>query len=218
MSDTGLSRWLGIETDANGELNLSVRGLYKSLGGAMGVVSSAIPPLTFSMTYTLTKSVPIAVTVSLILTVAFLTVDVIRRRPIMNAIAALLGIGFAAWLALTGTAGDFFLKDFWVNGIWAAGLGISVLIRFPAFGYLLQSLGELEPGWKKNRPAFRKMMLLTAMWTGLYVLKLSVQLPLYFAQNITALGIAKFVLGLPTFALWCFFTWLLLRKASKPSA
>jgi hypothetical protein len=56
------------------------------------------------------------------------------------------------------------------------------------------------------------------MWTGLYVLKLSVQLPLYFAQNIAALGIAKFVLGLPMFALWCLFTWLILRKASKLSA
>lgn len=218
MSDTGLSRWLGIETDANGELNLSVRGLYKSLGGAMGVVSSAIPPLTFSMTYTLTASVPLAVTLALIFTVGFLTVDVIRRRPIMNAIAAVIGIGFAAWLALRGSAGDFFLKDFWVNGLWAAGLGVSVLIGFPAFGYLLQSLGELEPGWKKKKTSFRKMMLLTAMWTGLYVLKLSVQLPLYFAQNIAALGIAKFVLGLPMFALWCLFTWLMLRKASKLSA
>jgi len=218
LSDSGLHRWLGIETDAKGELNLSIRGLYKSLGGAMGVVSSAIPPLTFSLTYTLTKSVPIAVTAALVLTVAFLTVDVIRRRPIMNAIAALLGIGIAAWLALNGSAGDFFVKDLWVNGLWAGGLGLSVVVGQPLFGYLLQSLGELETGWRKNRKSLRKMMLLTAMWSGLYILRLSIQLPLYFAQNIAALGVAKFVMGLPVFAFWCFLTWLMLRKAPKPSA
>jgi hypothetical protein len=218
LSESGLNRWLGLETDADGELSLTVRSLYKSLGGALGVVSSAIPPLSFSFTYTLTSNVTAGVIVAVTFTTIFLTIDIIRRKPIMNAIAALLGIGMAAWLALRGGAGDFFVKDLWVNGLWASGLGLSVLIGVPVFGYLLQSLGELEPGWRKQKPSFRKMTLLTAMWSGLYIVRLTVQLPFYFANNIAALGIAKFLLGLPTFALWCFFTWLLLRKAHKPSA
>jgi hypothetical protein len=59
------------------------------------------------------------------------------------------------------------------------------------------------------------MSLLTALWVALYVIRLAVQLPLYFADNIAALGVAKFLLGLPLFALWCFFTWLILRNANR---
>lgn len=215
MSDNSLQRWLGLETDDKGELVLSVRSLYKSLGGALGLLESAIPPLSFSLAYTLTKNVALSVSVAVSLTLVILVIQVYRRRPVMNAIASVFGIGIAAWLALTGGAGDFFVKDFWVNALWAAGLSISLVVRFPIFGLLLQSLGEIEEGWRKNRPTFRRMSMLTLLWASLYVIRLAVQLPLYFADNIAALGVAKFLLGLPLFSLWCLFTWLLLRRATR---
>jgi hypothetical protein len=133
----------------------------------------------------------------------------------MNAIASVFGIGVAAWLALNGGAGDFFLKDFWINALWATGLAISLMVRYPVFGFLLQSVGEIEDGWRKDKTISRRMSLLTALWVALYVIRLAVQLPLYFADNIAALGVAKFLLGLPLFALWCFFTWLILRNANR---
>jgi hypothetical protein len=215
MTESGLTRWLGLETDKNGELVISVRSLYKSLGGALGLLESAIPPLSFSLSFTLTKSVATSVSIAGSLTLVTLAIQVFRRRPVMNAIASVFGIGVAAWLALNGGASDFFLKDFWINALWATGLAISLMVRYPVFGFLLQSVGEIEDGWRKDKTIFRRMSLLTALWVALYVIRLAVQLPLYFADNIAALGVAKFLLGLPLFALWCFFTWLILRNANR---
>lgn len=212
MSQPTQNRWLGLELDEKGELVLSPRSLYKSLGGALGLLESAIPPISFSITFGISKSVVTAVAVAVTLTLVILVIQIIRKRPIMNAIASVLGIAIAAWLALRGGAGDFFIKDFWVNAAWATGLLGSVLFRVPAIGYLLLTVGEVPEDWRKRSKIYRRMRLVTVIWAALYVLRLVVQLPLYFANNVLMLGIMKTVLGLPMFALWILFTWLLLRK------
>ena len=49
----------------------------------------------------------------------------------------------------------------------------------------------------------------------MFTARLGVQLPLYFADETGALGVARLVMGVPLFALAVLFTWLLLSRASS---
>jgi hypothetical protein len=207
-----LDKWLGLETNAEGDYVLTARSLYKSIGGKWGLLESAVPPLSFTITYSITKSVVPSVTVAIGLTIVVLAIQVARKRPILNAFASLFGIGIAAWLALNGGAGDFFVKDFFVNGGWAAGLLISSLVGYPAFGLLMRAVGELDQNWRTDRKIKRLMTLLSVFWAGIYLLRLGVQLPLYFSNQVELLGFAKVLLGLPLFGLWIVLTWFILKR------
>ena len=209
----GFDNWMGLETDKNGEYVLTARSLYRSLGGKWGLLESAIPPLSFTITYSMTKSVVASVSTAIGLTVVVLGIQVFRKRPILNAFASLIGIGIAAWLALNGSAGDFFVKDFFVNGGWAAGLLLSVLAGFPAFGLLMRAVGELTANWRKDRKIKRLMTYLSIFWACLYLIRLGVQLPLYFSNQVEALGFAKVLLGLPLFGTWIVLTWIILKRS-----
>jgi Protein of unknown function (DUF3159) len=56
------------------------------------------------------------------------------------------------------------------------------------------------------------------MWAGLFLLRLAVQLPLYLAGAVVALGIARTAMGLPLFALGLWLTWLMVRRSAAPPA
>jgi hypothetical protein len=51
----------------------------------------------------------------------------------------------------------------------------------------------------------------TVLWIALFVGRLAVQLPLYFAGSVGALGVAKLVMGIPLYAAALWITWLLFR-------
>ena len=50
------------------------------------------------------------------------------------------------------------------------------------------------------------------MWAGLFSLRLAVQLPLYLAGAVVALGVARIAMGVPLFAIGIWLTWLLMRR------
>ncbi|WP_432626399.1 DUF3159 domain-containing protein, partial [Aerococcus urinae] len=60
----------------------------------------------------------------------------------------------------------------------------------------------------------RRGLLLTWLWTGLFALRLGIELPLWLAHMVGPLGIAKLVLGLPLFALVTWLTWMGLKPFS----
>jgi hypothetical protein len=49
------------------------------------------------------------------------------------------------------------------------------------------------------------------VWVALFSLRLSVQLPLYLASALTALGVARIAMGIPLFAVGIWLSWLILR-------
>jgi hypothetical protein len=58
----------------------------------------------------------------------------------------------------------------------------------------------------------------TWLWAGLFLLRLLIQLPLYLAGAVVALGVARTALGLPVFGLGLWLTWLLVRRSRVPAA
>jgi hypothetical protein len=63
--------------------------------------------------------------------------------------------------------------------------------------------------------AFRRA---TWMWVGMFSARLLVQLPLYLAGAVVALGVARTAMGLPVYALCLWLTWLLVRGVRAPAA
>lgn len=214
------AKWLGLEKGPDGEYVLTAKSVITSIGGKWGLVESAIPPMSFSLSYGAYKNVYLSVGLALSLTLLVAVGQVIRKRPVMNALASFLGVGLAAWLATSGgssgaSARDFFLKDFAVNGVWIVGLLVSVVVGRPAFGFLAHALSDVPDDWRSVRKIRAKMSLMTLFWVVLFATRLLVQLPLYLANDVVMLGYVKTALGLPFFALWITLSWLIVSKPSK---
>jgi hypothetical protein len=55
-------------------------------------------------------------------------------------------------------------------------------------------------------------MLAGWLWVGLFFGRLAVQLPLYLAENVNALGIARLIMGYPLFIACAWGTWLVIKR------
>lgn len=196
---------------ASGE-PLTPRKLLTLIGGWLGLAESVLPPTLFSITYAVTKSGVWSVSIAASTAVAFLLARVFTRQQVAGALVGIAGVFFAAFLALRegGQTLDYFVPGFFTNAAYGAVLLISLLIRRPIFGYLLGFLlggtsSELDPAAK------RMAWVITLLWTSFFALRLLVQVPLYFAENLELLAASRAVLGAPAYAGLLALTWLIIR-------
>jgi hypothetical protein len=131
-------------------------------------------------------------------------------------IAGLLGVGLSVFLALRdgGSGADYFLIGFVTNSLFAAGLLFSVLIRYPLLGVLGGILFNL-PDWREQKSLRARFSLLTWIWICFFSLRLLVQLPLYFAEELALLATARLVMGLPAYSALLVLTWLIMRGIAR---
>ena len=219
MSDQDLSRAkamrkLGIH-EKDGVATLDRESLMASVGGWLGIIQSSIPAALFVLVYALSKNTVAAVALSLGVASTFVVLQVVTRKPVTQAIAGALGIALSAYLTLRdgGHPADYFVQGFFTNAAYGAVLAISILVRWPIIGFLV-GLFRSEPLlWRKDKKLLRRADLATALFVALFSLRLAVQLPLYFANQIEALGIARVAMGVPLYALCIWLSWLLLRSS-----
>ncbi|WGD36333.1 DUF3159 domain-containing protein [Lysinibacter sp. HNR] len=198
---------------ATGE-KLTKDAVLESLGGYWGMLESVLPGLVFLGVYILTHELELSVIAPVIIGVGFLVARIVRRKPISPALSGLLGIVFCVVIALlTGRAVDYFLTGFFTNAAWGLGLLVSVVVRWPLIGVGIGFFTGIGTSWRSDKKTFRIMTLVTLMWVGLFALRLVVQLPLFYAEQIEALGIARFVMGVPLFALLVVLSWLVVRSS-----
>lgn len=189
----------------------TVEALWHAVGKTRGLVESLAPGLGFLITYTVTGELVLSVAAPVALAVVFILVRLVQRTPVMPAVAGLIGIGASAGIALwSGRAEDNFILGFVVNALWLAVLLVSLLVRRPVLGYLAGALAG-DPEWRRQPGTLRIATVSTALWVGLFGLRLLVQVPLYLSASIGALAAAKLVMGLPLYAAWLWVTWLLYR-------
>ncbi len=112
----------------------------------------------------------------------------------------------------TGNAEDFFLPGFYVNGAYIVAMVISIAVRWPVAGLLFGFIRGEGVEWRKERRRVRAYSAATWIIVSVLALRLAVQLPLYLAENIAALGSTRVAMGLPLYALGLWFAWLV----SKP--
>jgi hypothetical protein len=184
-----------------------------AIGGPLGIAESIIPAFAFSVSFAITKSAVVSVSVASGLALLFIAIRLLRRQPVTQAIAGALAIALAAFLALRdgGNAEDYFVPGFITNATYGSVLLLSVLVRYPIMGFVAQLLFGLE-AWRKNKVVYRRAQLVTLIWVGFFSLRLAVQLPLYFSQQVELLAASKVVLGAPAYAGLLVLTWVLLKS------
>ena len=211
-----VAKRLWLESTENG-YELNRRSLLDSIGGPLGIIEAVLPATLFSFTYALTKDALTAVVVAASSSLLFIVIRLIQRKALTQAIVGALAIALAAFLALRdgGQAADYFIPGFITNASYGTVLLISVLIRRPIMGYIAQLLFGLQ-GWREDRPTYRRLRLVTLIWVGFFSARLAVQLPLYFANAVEALALARAIMGAPAYAALLALTWVLLRRIKVP--
>jgi hypothetical protein len=211
-----VAKRLGLESTENG-YELNRKSLLDSIGGPLGIIEAVLPATLFSFTYALTKDALTAVVVAASSSLLFIVIRLIQRKALTQAIVGALAIALAAFLALRdgGQAADYFIPGFITNASYGTVLLISVLIRRPIMGYIAQLLFGLQ-GWREDRPSYRRLRLVTLIWVGFFSARLAVQLPLYFANAVEALALARAIMGAPAYAGLLALTWVLLRRIKVP--
>ncbi|CAB4691593.1 unannotated protein [freshwater metagenome] len=208
----------GIKQSEDG-YQLDFKSLLASVGGFQGLIESTLPGFLYVLTFAIWRSLTISIS-TVVAAVLLLTIrHFVKKRPFSQLVGSLIGIALAIYLTLRpgGQAGDFYLKDFWTNGIYGSVLLLSVVIRLPIIGVMVGLFTNQGLTWRKNRRKVRFFDLVTLLWVGLFATRLAVELPLYFVGDIVTLGFVKLVLGLPFYLTMIWVSWLLLRKVITPA-
>ena len=207
-----VAKKLGLENTENG-YELNKKSLLDSIGGPLGILEAVLPATLFSFSYALFQDALIAVAVAAGSSLLFITIRLIQRKALTQALVGALAIGLAAFLALRdgGQAADYFIPGFITNAVYGSVLLISILIRRPIMGYVAQLLFGLA-GWRGHKASYRRLRLVTLIWVAFFSARLTVQLPLYFADAVEALALSRAVMGAPLYAGLLALTWVLLRR------
>lgn len=186
--------------------------LLTAMGGWRGLVEAILPGIAFLVLYVLTSDLWLSVGVPAAIGLVFVIVRLVRREPSASAVGGLIGLVVSGFLALrSGEGAQYFVVGFWTNGAYAAGLLISMLVRWPIIGVISGFLFGDGTNWRSSKRLMGWMQLATGVWVAFFFARLAVQLPLYFAGAVEALGIARLAMGAPLFAVVIVLTVLFVR-------
>jgi hypothetical protein len=192
-------------------------GLMDAVGGPLGMAETAIPGVAFVAVYPFAGTTPAAV-VALAIAAVLAVVRLARRETPRHALSGVVGVAFGAFIAThSGKAENFFLPGLLANAAYASAFLISVAIRRPLVGYVVGAVDGEGVGWRDDPRRVKAFTRASWVWAGLFLLRLAVQLPLYLAGAVVALGVAKTAMGLPLFALGLWLTYRLARPPASPA-
>jgi hypothetical protein len=203
---------LGVNS-TDGNISLDGKSLLEGMGGKLGIAETILPSVLFGASFALTGQAIIAVSLAGGTSALFILYRLITRKSASSALIGAIAVGFAAWLALRegGEAVDYFVPGFITNAVYGSVLLISILVRWPIIGVLVEILRGNATSWRKDRKKLTIYSLVTAMWVGFFSLRLAVQVPLYLAGSAELLATARVAMGPPLYALVILVTWLILR-------
>ncbi len=201
----------------DGKTEFDHKSLLASMGGWQGIAESVVPGFLFVFIFAISKDAQLGIIWAVAISVAFIVLRLLRRKSLIQALSGLIGIALAAWLALRdgGATRDYFLTGFITNLAYLVPLGVSVLIRWPLVGVLMGLVLREGSSWRRNKYEMTVFTVATLLWVGLFAARLLVQYPLYLANNLGALGVARLIMGLPLYAAVLWLNWLLVRGVFK---
>lgn len=211
----GIAR--AIRAGSEGE-ELTAAGVFGAMGGVRGIIEAVVPSLLFVVLFVITQDARLSALVPGGLAALLVVMRLVQRETIVSALSGMLGVGIAVIITLiTGRGVDYFLSGFIVNIAWGIGLLASILVGWPAIGLLIGMLDGDMRGWRKEPKVRRTALWLTVMWLALFIARLAVQLPMYLAERVEALGTARIVMGVPLFAVIIVVTWFAVRRLRSSS-
>ena len=190
--------------------------LGAALGGPLGIAESVLPSAAFVLTYTITgQETEPSVAVAVALGAVFAVARIVRGQTPQFALAGLAGLALSAYVvSRTGRAEDFFLPGLLANAAYALAYAISIIVRWPLLGVIVSAASQRSMEWRDDPEQVRAYSRASWIWVALFSLRLAVQLPLYLAGAVVALGVARVAMGIPLFVIGIWLSWLLLRKTA----
>lgn len=187
--------------------------VWSAIGGWRGILESVLPSLAFVVIFTIApEPLILALGVSVGLAAVFTIVRLLQKSPPSAAIGGLVAAGAAAALALiTGRGQDNFVPGLITNAAYGTVLLVTAVVGWSLIGIAAGFLMGEGMAWRQDRRKRRAFLWLGVAWAALFFARLAVQLPLYLAGEVTALGTLKLIMGLPLFAPMVAVTWLVVR-------
>jgi hypothetical protein len=144
--------------------------------------------------------------------VVILVWRLIRRQPLTQVLAGFAGVAISAYVSSrTGEARDFFLWGLIVNVAYGSAFLISLAVRWPLMGVVVGAITGDPTGWRRDPELRRIFAAATWVWVLVFGGRILVQVPLYLAGWVGALGTAKIIMGWPLFLFGAYVTYRLLR-------
>jgi hypothetical protein len=207
----------GLHRSSNGNIDV-----LRSAGGIQGIAESILPGLVFLIAFTIDReNLAMAVTASLAVAAVFTVARLVQRKPLTQALAGFIGVGLSAWLATsTGKAENYYVLGFFTNVGYILAMSISVFVRWPIAGLLFGFIRNEGLEWRKDPKRIRAYSIGTWVIVAVLVLRLVVQVPLYFMgeQGLAALATTRLLMGAPLYILGIWIAWLITRPAPVPAA
>ncbi|MBP2707068.1 DUF3159 domain-containing protein [Microbispora sp. RL4-1S] len=190
---------MAASSGAHATVEAAVRAqLTKALGGGRGVIEAAVPTLAFTVAWLASDDLKRSLIAGIGSAVVLLLIRIAQRTTPQFVLNSLVGIGVGAFFATrSGAAKDVFLPGILYNGAYAAGMLLSIVVRWPIVGFLIGSVTGDPTAWHRDSGLVRLCSRLTWLLVLPCLLRVVVQLPLYWANEVTALGVAKIALGWP---------------------
>lgn len=195
------------------EIRAEVLLLERAIGGIRGMIDSAVPTVVFVIAYIVTSNnLTTAVIAALASGVVIAVFRAIRHEPLRQVVYGLAGVAISALFAkYTGRAENYFLPGFLQNLGYGLAFFISIIVRWPLIGVAMGLLTGEGTRWRADPPLRRVYAAASWIWVALFLGRLAVQVPLYFAGAIAALGVMKIVMGIPLYVGAAYLTYRLLR-------
>lgn len=197
----------GVERRGDGQIDV-----LASVGGVRGLAEAVVPGLLFTVLFTAGAGLGAALTVAVVSAAGFSVASLIARRPLMQSLTGLIGVLICAVFALrSGSGTTYFLPGFYTNGAYVLAFIVSIAVRWPVAGLLFGFIRGEGIEWRASRARVRSYQLATWIIASVFALRLAVQLPLYLADNVAALGTLRLAMGVPLYALGLWLAWMVSR-------
>ncbi|MCH9816941.1 MAG: DUF3159 domain-containing protein [Actinomycetia bacterium] len=187
--------------------------LTQGIGGKRGLFDSTFPTAAFLVGFVASGSnLTVGIWAAVITGALVMVLRLIRGETLRQVLLGFIGVAISAvFAARTGEAQNFFLPGLLVNLAYGSAFVLSILVRRPLAGYAAGALTGDLTGWMSHPRVRRAAVLASWIWAAAFGLRLAVQLPLYFAGLVGALGVAKIVMGVPLMLLAGFLSYRVMR-------
>jgi hypothetical protein len=196
--------------------------LTRLLGGPGGALDVSVPPLAFAAGWLVagwagaegTAAVHWASATALVSALAVAGWRLRRGDRPRAVLIGLLGVAVAVLVVLrTGRAVDFFLIQIVTNAASALAWMVSIAIRWPLLGVVVGVLLGQRTRWRRDPHLVRGYSRASWIWVAQYLVRLAVFIPLYAADQVVALGVARAVLTWPLVVSCVALSWPAIRSA-----
>lgn len=151
----------------------------------------------FVALFVITSNLQLTIGVSAALAVLQVIVRLCQRQSVMGAVSGLLAVGICLiWAWNSHEARNYYMFGFLTNAFYVVLLTISLLVRVPGLGLVIEFIRTLPTehfrawlaDWRGDKALNRAYTIITAMWVGVFALRLIVQVPLYLGNHVGWLG------------------------------